>query len=178
MRALCFLAFATLSAASRTAEAADVESIEVDYRAHVSCPDTSRFVSSIERRTTLFQRAPQEQKNVRRFEIVIEAVADSFAGRLRVRSPTGEESSRTIEARTCDEVADALAYIAAVTVDPAASESPTPTAPPTSTATAPSTTPSTSTSTARSAATAPSTATGARSRRPAGHGGFARASCA
>jgi hypothetical protein len=96
---------------------AEPESVRIDYAAPADCPDAKTFVRSLRERTTRFREAaPDEQ--ARRFLVRVGAVGASFSGRLEIRSPDGRTAVRNVDAAICDEVASALALIAALTIDP------------------------------------------------------------
>ena len=54
------------------------------------------------------------------FELSIEEAQRKFSGKIRVRELDGNETVRTVEGASCDEVLSALALIAVVLVDPSA----------------------------------------------------------
>jgi hypothetical protein len=95
---------------------------EIVYRAPDRCTDAEAFAERVRarRRPAQGARAPTAQ----RLEVRIEQRAGRAIGQLRVLGADGALTQRSIEAATCDEAADALALIAALTLDLGAAEPP------------------------------------------------------
>lgn len=110
------IVLSAMLALSRVASA-EPESVRIDYVAPVGCPDAAAFMQSLRGRTTLFREARPEQP-AREFLVRVKAEASSFSGRLEIRSPDGRAAIRNVDAKACDEIADALALITALTIDP------------------------------------------------------------
>jgi hypothetical protein len=122
--------------------ASELESVHISYRAPAPCPDEAAFLRMVQARTTRFrQAAPNEE--VRHFSVQVTAMAGLFSGRLQIDTRDGGTSVRDVDANVCEEVADALALMTALAIDPQAlvsipkvvgpaepkpAESPTPTA--------------------------------------------------
>ena len=116
---------ATLTVAS-TAPADDPqESIRLDYRAAYGCPDQATFVSKVRDRTRR-ARFVEPGAPARTFEVEMRA-APRPRGTVAVDQGGDGKATRTFEADTCAEVADALALVVALAVDPPRPEA---TAPP------------------------------------------------
>ena len=100
----------------------DTEAIRIEYVAAASCPSADSFRARFFARTDRARAARDEDDaNARTVRVRVTGGARRFAGSLIVeegRTPRGE---RSVSARTCLEVVDALALIAALTVDPEAS---------------------------------------------------------
>jgi hypothetical protein len=70
-------------------------------------------------RTGQFRQAlPDEQ--VRTFTIRVSSKASSYAGQLEIRGVKGDLAVRRVEARSCEQVANALALMAALAINPMA----------------------------------------------------------
>ena len=100
---------------------------EIVYRAPARCPDASAFAERVRARQRPAQGA--RPPTARRLEVRIEQRAGRAIGQLRVLGADGALTRRSIEAATCDEAADALALIAALTLDLDAAEQPAHSAP-------------------------------------------------
>jgi hypothetical protein len=62
----------------------------------------------------------------RRLEVSLDVAGNSATATLSLTLPNGRRATRVLKAATCDEAVDAAALVAAVTLDPTASTSPTP----------------------------------------------------
>lgn len=100
---------------------------EIVYRAPPRCPDAGAFAERVRARQRPAQGA--RTTTARRLEVRIEQRAGHTIGQLRVLGADGAVTQRNIEAATCDEAADALALIAALTLDLDAAEAPARSAP-------------------------------------------------
>jgi hypothetical protein len=108
------------------------EPIVLEYRASSGCPDEAAFVARVRARTSRARLAwPGEV--ARRFVVNAEA-GPPAGGDITVTNEHATEGTRTLRADTCEEVADGLALILALAVDPHARATPTveaaPSAPP------------------------------------------------
>jgi hypothetical protein len=118
---------AALAGAPRAARAADTEPIVVRVEAPSSCPEANDFFTQVKARTTRARQAEPGER-ARSFVVAIRRAGARFRGRLDVRDPGGERSTRELAADGCDELVTALALIAALAIDPDALV-PTPPAP-------------------------------------------------
>lgn len=83
-----------------------------------SCIDAAAFYSLLSRRTPTIRDATTSEPSIR-FVLRI-ARGEPATGELTVVSPDGSESSRTVLGNSCEEVADALSLIGALSIDPLA----------------------------------------------------------
>jgi hypothetical protein len=116
---------------ARAGEADQGESIRLEYHASAGCPDRPAFVARVHRKTRR-ARFVEAGEPGRIFTVDVEAGPPS-AGRVTVTAPEGASAARAVQAGSCEEVADALALMLALAVDPqaaaTAASGPTPTAP-------------------------------------------------
>jgi hypothetical protein len=112
-----------LSAARGSADPLEPEPIRAELAAAPSCAEASSFVGQVLART---RRAREAQPNepARTFTITIAEEGESLRGTLRVVTATREVLERKVEAKTCGEVVEALALVAALIVDPEALTTP------------------------------------------------------
>jgi hypothetical protein len=96
--------------------AADPESVHIDYGSPASCPDAAAFMRSLQARTTRFRLTEEEQG--RRFFVRVTAAGSGFAGRLEIRGSDGRTANRSVDGAVCEEVAEALALMTALAIDP------------------------------------------------------------
>jgi hypothetical protein len=97
-----------------------IEDVRLDYRAPKSCPSEAWIVRRIQTRTDRFRRVT-DTTTARTFSIAIAESPAGYFGTLEITEPEpGRTTSRRIEAPKCIEVADGLALIAALTIDPRA----------------------------------------------------------
>lgn len=116
------------TASGAASAAARPEPIRVAYAAPAECPDQHAFVAQVLARTPL-ARPAREGEPARMFTVTIHRRGQRVIGDLTVQEATGESSARTVAAKNCDDVVGALALVAALTIDPAASTAPLPPAP-------------------------------------------------
>jgi hypothetical protein len=95
------------------------EPVSIEYRAPTDCPDAREFVWRISARVPKTREAAPSEKR-RAFSATIHLEPSGAEGRLVIREADGSESVRTLEAATCAEVADALALVVALAIDPRA----------------------------------------------------------
>lgn len=118
------------ASASSPAPASAAEPIRFEYDAPASCPGEDAFIAQVLARTQLARRAVAGEV-ARSFAVSVWTRGASVVGRLTVGSASGERSERTVSASNCTDLVGALALVAALTVDPAASTAPlVPAAPP------------------------------------------------
>jgi hypothetical protein len=92
----------------------------VEYAAPAECGDEGGFVSRISGRTRRARLGAGPGATA--LDVHVERQADQLAGRIRIVSPDGDERVRNLRAEGCEEVVDALALIAALALDPEASD--------------------------------------------------------
>jgi hypothetical protein len=129
-------AWALLVLASRKATATPGEAVALDYDAHAGCPGEAEFWASVESRTPLARRV-EEPGASWSFRVSITQRGGQSVGRLVIVRRSGGSEERVVRDPSCAQVADALALIVAVTVDPNASLAPAATSSPPAVATAP-----------------------------------------
>jgi hypothetical protein len=104
-----------------------IEDVRFEYRAPAGCPNEDWVVRRIQARTDRFRRVT-DAASARSFSIAIAESPAGFLGTLEITEPdasgAGRTTSRRIEAPRCIEVADGLALISALTIDPRAAEAP------------------------------------------------------
>ena len=103
--------------------------MSIEYRAPEGCPDARAFTWMVGERAPR-ARAARSGEVARVFVAEVQTTADGAVGLLTIREPDGSEASRGLRASDCAELADALALIVALTVDPRASTAPLPEPPP------------------------------------------------
>jgi hypothetical protein len=98
-----------------------IEDVRLEYRAPKSCPSEAWVVRRIQTRTDRFRRVT-DTTSARTFSIAIAETQGGYFGTLEITEPdpAGRTTSRRIEAPQCIEVADGLALISALTIDPRA----------------------------------------------------------
>jgi hypothetical protein len=96
---------------------AEPESVHIDYTAPADCPAATAFIGSLRARTTRFRQAAPDEE-VRRFRVRVTASELTFSGSLEIHSPDGSTAVRSVDATICEEVANALALVAALAIDP------------------------------------------------------------
>jgi hypothetical protein len=92
-------------------------SFRLDYEAPAECPPASAFAAKVEGHTPL-ARIVSDGEVARRFRAVFDTSGAAVRGRLEIIDRDGTASVREVEGRDCNEVADALALIAAIVIDP------------------------------------------------------------
>ncbi len=96
---------------------ADGTRFHLFYQAPAGCPDRGAFAGAIHDRTSR-PRLVDDDATAITLRVVIEARPEGASGRLVLRDPDGTEETRSVASRTCGEVSDALALVAAVMLDP------------------------------------------------------------
>jgi hypothetical protein len=94
-----------------------VEPVHVRFEGGAACSDESRFFREVRGRTPRVREAEAAER-ARTFRVRL--AADGRVGTLWIEEGAALSAPRTIEARSCEEVVDALAFIAALSVDPSA----------------------------------------------------------
>ena len=92
-------------------------SFQLEYAAAADCPSASAFAARIQDHTPLARQAGAHEA-ARRFRAVFDTSGRSTTGRLEIIEVDGRLSVRMVEGRDCPEVADALALVAAIVIDP------------------------------------------------------------
>lgn len=86
--------------------------ISLDFRGEAGCSSQQAFLDKVRARVAfVLAEAPQAL----RLEVTLTRTPDGSQGHLR--SGSGDSDARELEARTCDEVADALALITALVIE-------------------------------------------------------------
>jgi hypothetical protein len=98
------------------------ETVSLAYSAVKDCPTDRDFVDRVRARTKRFLLAPPTSEH-RQFRVTIRNHSNEFMGALE-SSDAGGETRREIPGATCDEVAEALALVLALTIDPQADTRP------------------------------------------------------
>ncbi len=108
-----------------TARADDgpAEPVRIEYQASPGCPDAVTFSAAVNARTTR-ARAASAGERARTFVVVVAPDGRGVAGRVTIRDLDGRELRRDVTGATCAEVADALALVVALAIDPHASVTP------------------------------------------------------
>jgi hypothetical protein len=100
-------------------EAAVPQPYRIEYAAPAGCSSRETFVREVLERTPLVREA-HEGEPAASYVVVLSARATDLFGELVLREPDGRETRRALRGKTCDEVVSALAFIAAILVDPGA----------------------------------------------------------
>jgi hypothetical protein len=119
--ALVVLVLAAAITAIATADDAG-EAIRLEYSAGPGCPDEAAFVARLRARTALARFVGRFER-ARAFVVRLASGATS-SGSVTVTDADRGEGTRSLDADTCDEVADALALMVALAIDPHASIAP------------------------------------------------------
>lgn len=113
-----------------TARADDApEPIRLHYAAPASCPGQASFESRLQARTTKSRPADGEEP-ARAFSVALREAGSRWTGVLSIRDREDRLAERQVEGASCEELADALALIVALAIDPQALSAPPPTPPP------------------------------------------------
>src|SRR5580692_132000 len=99
-----------------TCAQANAEPIRLDYRAAGTCPDEAAFLARIRARTAQV-RAAMPGELARTFSVTLDEGAVP-SGQVQIVSVDGPLRLRRVQAGTCSEVADALALVVALALDP------------------------------------------------------------
>lgn len=118
-------ALATLLGAFVAVGEAGTAAVRFDARvvAPVSCPNSESFAKGVSTRTHLARRVDSEEAELM-LDVTISADGDRSRGVLRMTSRDGQISSREVVAPSCEAVTDALAFVAALAIDPNAVSEP------------------------------------------------------
>jgi hypothetical protein len=94
----------------------DAEAVRLSYSALGHCPDEADFSARVRARTTRVRFA-QPGETVRRFDVTLFDGAPA-SGQISVVDAEGPHGVRRVRAATCAEVADAIALVVALAVNP------------------------------------------------------------
>ena len=99
--------------------AADAVPIRVNYDAPASCPNQDAFYDALRARTDRVRKA---RGNEPRVDVNVHVTRSDrrFHGEMREVVNQGETSARNVDAETCKEVVEALAFTVALSLDPEA----------------------------------------------------------
>jgi hypothetical protein len=103
------------------------ERIHLDYHSSEGCPDETSFVARIRGRTTAV-RFVERGEAARTFAVTLESGSPA-SGSVAVTEGERGEGARRLEADSCEHLADALALIVALALDPHALAAPVATPP-------------------------------------------------
>ncbi len=118
-------ALAAVTAARTTrGQSDDVEPVRLVYEATAECPGAEAFAQGVFGRTTRARPAASDEA-AREFEARVRAVGKRFVGHFILRDAGHESRRGPFAGKTCDEVADAIAFSVAITIDPNATAKPT-----------------------------------------------------
>ncbi len=106
------------------AETGPDEPIRLEYRATFGCPDEANFLERVRARTASV-RFVREGAPARVFSVTLAAGPPSW-GSVTICNRDREEGARRLEADSCDHVADGVALMVALAVDPHAVARPAP----------------------------------------------------
>jgi len=109
------LALLALSAAPLLADA-QVEAVRLVYRGGKGCPPPEAFRSALLSRSDAVRFSGGED-GYRLIRVRVSVEGARATGRLEVELPTGVSRVREIDGETCKDVVDALALVAALTIE-------------------------------------------------------------
>jgi hypothetical protein len=101
------------------ARAASPEPYRIEYAAPSGCSSREAFVRELVGRTPLV-RVEEGGTPAATYVVMLSPRANDLMGELVLRERDGRETRRALRGKTCDEVVSALAFIAAILVDPEA----------------------------------------------------------
>lgn len=113
-----FAAFGGFAALASFGHLARASATQLTYQAPESCPSGSEFLAALKQRGVEAQLAAAPHTLV----VSIERTGSGFTGRLKVEDEQGPTQAREASARTCAEVADAMAAVGALILAPPRSE--------------------------------------------------------
>jgi len=93
------------------------QAFRLEYWADGRCPDAAEFARQIQTRAPRLRLAEADEPALGFYAELVER-GGAATGRLTARSPDGREVVREVRGPTCDDVATALALIAALAADP------------------------------------------------------------
>jgi len=98
--------------------------VSLEYSAPAGCPDASSFREQVQARTGRVSFDEPRPPGALAWSVKIVETGGGSRGTLRVTRENPSQLERSVKASTCEQVADALALVAALSVDPDASLSP------------------------------------------------------
>lgn len=110
---------AILSESSIASAQESSEPLSVHYAAASSCPPADEFFAAVQARSSRVRRAADEA-SARTVHVKLYRKRDTFVGELAIQDRGRASRVRQVSGATCDEVASAVALIAAVSIDPTA----------------------------------------------------------
>jgi len=123
-----------LWAGTLAAQTAPLVAVSLDYSAPASCPDAQAFREQVLSRTKRVSFSEPAAPGSLAWSIKIAETSGGSRGTLRVSGEVPSKLERSVKAASCEQVVDALALVAALSVDPDASltpgEKPPPAVPP------------------------------------------------
>ena len=93
------------------------EAIRISYRASGACPDGPAFIARVRTRSTHLRLA-QPSEIARTFDVSLDDGSPA-SGTVNVVDGEHPEGVRRLRAETCEEVADAVALVVALAINPA-----------------------------------------------------------
>jgi hypothetical protein len=93
------------------------QAFRLEYWADAACPDAAEFARQIQTRAPRLRLAEADEPALGFYAELAER-GGTATGRLTARSPDGREVVREVRGPTCEDVATALALIAALAADP------------------------------------------------------------
>jgi len=92
------------------------EPVRLTYQAPAGCPDEAAFVARLLARTRRVRPAwPGE--HARTFAVVVNAGSPA-SGQVTIRGDVGSDKTRSLQGDTCSDVADGMALVVALAIDP------------------------------------------------------------
>lgn len=96
---------------------AESERVPIQFEAPKGCSDETVFLRALKKRTKRFELV-SEPHTTRWFMATIRRSGSSVLGQLEIRGSDSAGSVRNVAGKTCDEVAAALALMAALAIEP------------------------------------------------------------
>src|SRR5262245_425417 len=109
-------------------DAGGLASIELTYDVATGCPSRGEFLELVRARHPSDHGGTADSR--RRVAVVVRTDERGYTGRITSQEGERAQLVRDVSAGSCREVADALAFIAAVAADPSAGAAPEPVPPP------------------------------------------------
>lgn len=93
--------------------------IHLEYRSGEGCPNEAAFAARLHAR--MMGGAGSETDGPLRVLIAVDGSGEGAVGQLTIEARSGETTTRQISGPSCEQIVDALAFVVALTLDPAAS---------------------------------------------------------
>jgi hypothetical protein len=116
-------ALTTIVVGRAEGDSGDAAPLRVVYDAPEGCPDHEAFIAQVLARSDRIVSAVEGQ-DAREFRVAIRRHADGFEGDVQSTLGSAETSRRSVPGTSCASVAEALALIVALSLDPQASTGP------------------------------------------------------